>query len=127
MPRDVVVVIPCPACYELVIMFRDKVIGLKRKILEEGTLQEKKAHLAEVIAEFLEPGLFGANFDLSGERLSSYSLEKHTGDSEKGQAEPDDSDESEDTAPISQSEVDKFVRIDLKCIDDAAYFRKHFG
>ena len=101
-------------------MFRDKVIGLNRKVLEEGSFQEKKAHLAEVIAEFLEPGLFGADFELSGERLSSDSFEKDD-EAEK------DQDESDATVPISQSEVDKFVRIDLKCIDDATYFRKHFG
>jgi hypothetical protein len=35
--------------------------------------------------------------------------------------------EDEDTAPITQAEVDKFVRIELKQLDDAAYFRRHFG
>jgi len=28
---------------------------------------------------------------------------------------------------ITPEEFDKFVRIDLKCLDNAAYFRRHFG
>ncbi|MBX7259977.1 MAG: hypothetical protein K1Y02_26720, partial [Candidatus Hydrogenedentes bacterium] len=57
-PKDVVVVLPCPNCHDLVVMFRTKIIALSRKIIEQGSFEEKKAHISEVIAEFLDPSLF---------------------------------------------------------------------
>jgi hypothetical protein len=29
--------------------------------------------------------------------------------------------------PISDKEAEKFTRVDLKCLDDATYFKRHFG
>ncbi len=111
MPKDVVVVIPCPACHELVVLFRNKAIGLSRKILEHGTLEQRKAHLANVIAEFLEPEMFSmerGKYSEEGDRLAQKS-----GD--------------DPAAPISEQEIERFIQVDLKRIDDAAYFKKHFG
>src|SRR5262245_40469650 len=56
-PKDVVVVMPCPACSRLVVMCRRKALALDRAILERGSQQERKMHIAGIIAEFLEPGL----------------------------------------------------------------------
>ena len=122
-PTDVVVVMPCPACRELCVIFRDKVIPLNRKIIEQGTMEERKMHLANVIAEFLEAGMFpprGIEAMYSGRETPSEEKEE-TGapQRETGPEEP--------MAPISKEEFDKFVRIDLKCIDNPAYFRRHFG
>ena len=57
-PKDVVVVMPCPSCHELIVLFRNRIIALSRRILERGTQEERKAHLADVIGEFLDEGLF---------------------------------------------------------------------
>src|SRR3990172_6135854 len=66
-PKDMVVVLPCPNCHELVVLFRSKVIGLNKRILENGTREERKAHIAEIITEFLDEGLFG--FPSLGKRI----------------------------------------------------------
>jgi len=120
-PKDLVVVLPCPSCHELVVLFRNKVIPLNRKILQNGSKEERTAHIAEIIAEFIEPGMFGepdqgdeGGFDPMGFMGKGARLESG-----------DDSTE-EDDAPISDEELERFIQIDLKRIDEAAYFRKHF-
>ncbi len=115
-PSDVVVVVPCPVCHELSVLFRKKVIPLNRRIIEHGTFEERKNHLAHVIAEFLETGMFSL-----GE-----------GHAEESALAADESAEYKEQAQdaaktISEEEIDKFVKIDLKCIDNPAYFRRHFG
>jgi hypothetical protein len=120
-PKDVVVVLTCPSCQELVVLFRRKVIALQRQVIESGSFEEKKSHIAEVIAEFLEPGMFNAVSEESGEELQElFEVEND----EEVSADGEDSD---DTEPISESEFDRFVRVDLKRLDDASYFRKHFS
>lgn len=117
-PKDVVVVMPCPACGELVILFRKKVIALERKILELGTFEERKMHLATVIAEFLEPGMFGpvsSKGDLDSVDGFEDALE------EGNQKDPNW------LPPISERELEEFTRIQLEKLDDSKYFRKHFG
>ena len=121
-PRDVVVVLPCPACGELVVLFRDKVIALSRRIIEEGTLDEIKAHLANVIAEFLEPGMFrmsGAKPDVPKKEAAAAE------DADSDGEGPEESDTRR--GPISRAEREYFVKVELNQLDDSAYFKKHFG
>ena len=123
-PKDVVVVMPCPVCHELAVLFRNRVIPLNRKILENGTFEQRKDHLAQVIAEFLESGLFS---ELDGED-EILSLDAGTDASSSEDAEEQVFESvSTPIPPISKEEFDKFVRIDLKCIDNPAYFKRHFG
>lgn len=119
-PRDVVAVMPCPSCHELAVLFRDKVIALNRRILESGTFEERKEHLAHVIAEFLEAGMLPAEgFTMAHGQNREFDDE----DVEFGDADEDQPDFGE----ITDREMEQFVKIDLKCIDDPSYFRKHFG
>ena len=119
-PKDVVAVMPCPNCHELAVLFRDKIIPINRRILEEGSREERTQHLAQVITEFLEAGI----------------LPFHEGDSDfdSGDEEMDEPMERMDSQranqgldPISDKEAEKFTRVDLKCLDDATYFKRHFG
>ena len=119
-PKDVVAVMPCPNCHELAVLFRDKIIPINRRILEEGSREERTQHLAQVITEFLEAGI----------------LPFHEGDSDfdSGDDEMDEPMERMDSQranhgldPISDKEAEKFTRVDLKCLDDATYFKRHFG
>ncbi len=121
-PKEVVVVMPCPNCHELVILFRQKAIALDRRVIEKGTMDERKAHLAEVIAEFIEPGMF--DFQVMDPEAAS-ALETDE-DFVEGVDAHESEEEGEDQ-PISQLELDRFVKIDLKRIDDPVYFRRHFG
>lgn len=123
-PRDVIVVIPCPSCQELAVVFRDKVIALSRRVIEEGTFDERKTHLAEVIAEFLEAGIFP---------LSSEEEDAETEDTPQPSVPRLEWRDAKRRRPrrrirpISDQEVDKFLKFDLKRIDNAAYFKRHFG
>jgi len=119
-PKDVVAVMPCPNCHELAVLFRNKIIPIDRRVLEEGTKEERTQHLAQVITEFLEAGILP--FQAGAGDFSSH-LESE-GDSDDLDGIPDDLVEMD---PISDKEAEKFARVDLKCLDDAAYFRRHFG
>lgn len=135
---------PCPVCHEFIVLFRGKTIALNRAILEKGSFDERKAHIAEIIAEFLEPDLLsGAGSTEDGEEAGSPfdGLFRSMAAPEDGPAddasddvedeEGDDGDETESDdegeAAISDEEVEQFVRVDLKKLDDPRYFREHFG
>jgi len=134
-PKDVVVVLPCPSCHELVVLYRNRVIALSREIIEHGTFDERKMHIASIIAEFLEAGIFPTTQSTeSAEEPSEDAEELELTDAEeserviRGHASEVPAHHVEETiAPICQSEVDHFVKFDLIRIDDAAYFKKHFG
>lgn len=113
-PKDVVVVLPCPECRELVVLFRSRVIAISRRILEHGTFEERKQHLAEIIAQFLEPDMFAADPD--GSQPGEIRSERLADDAE-----------ADEESLISDEEVERFVKVDLKRLDDTAYFKRHFG
>lgn len=115
-PKDVVVVMPCPACSELVVFFRRKVIALDRKVLEGGTRHERKMHIASIIAEFLEPGL-----------LKFAIPEPIVDDDDADDEEFLEANDEQELPPISEREVREFTRIHLRRLDNAEYFRRHIG
>ncbi len=111
-PKDVVVVMPCPSCGELVVMFRRKIAALNRHVLDHGTKEQKTTHLATIIAEFIEPGMF---------RLPQF-LKPGTNDA------ADEADAAGDgMPPITDTEVAEFSRVQLQRLDDPIYFKKYFG
>lgn len=119
-PKDVVAVMPCPNCHELAVLFRNKIIPINRRILEEGSREERTQHLAHVITEFLEAGILPFH---DGD--SDFDSDDDSGD------DPVERLEAERTVlgldPISDKEAEKFTRVDLKCLDDSNYFKRHFG
>ena len=120
-PRDVIVVMPCPSCYELVLLFRNKVIAVSRKIIEEGSREERKAHFADIIDAFLDEPEFSARPEgLAGGREETLGSAIAGLREEFGKA-------AQQPRPISREEIDHFVQIELKSIDNATYFKKHFG
>jgi len=121
-PKDVVVVLPCPSCHELVVLFRDKVIALNRAIIEKGSREERKSHIAEIIDEFIEPGMFS---DATAEGAGGDEGASLPEGVEASSEEVDSQEES--TTQISEAELDQFVKVELPRLNDPAYFRKHFG
>ena len=122
-PKDVVVVMPCPNCRELVVLFRNKAIALSRKIMENGTFEQRKEHIAEIITEFIEPGMLGLPGSDSGPGFEMDDIAESV-------AQDFDEMFSGDSAskgPISEKEFDEFVRLDLNRIDEPNYFKKYFG
>jgi hypothetical protein len=120
-PKDVVAVMPCPNCHELAVLFRNKIIPIDRRVLEDGTKEERTQHLAQVITEFLDAGILPFQEGSAGFESA---IEMPMGDSDDYES---DSEELQSLEPISDKEAEKFGRVDLKCLDDAAYFKRHFG
>lgn len=117
-------VLPCPNCHELVVLFRGKAVALSRRIMERGSFDERKMHIAEIIAEFLEPGMLGlpiSEVSYQGDETVEDELPAAL------EAEPQPRPRRRLGKPITEKEVDRFVRVDLNRIDEAAYFKKHFG
>jgi predicted RNA-binding Zn-ribbon protein involved in translation (DUF1610 family) len=120
-PKDVVVVLPCPACHELVVIFRNKTAAANREILESGTKEQQRTHIAEIVMEFLDSLVFRSfpmNLPKESkeiEYIDDAELEEEVESIAKGLS-----------SEITQREVDRFVKTDLQRIDDASYFRKHF-
>jgi hypothetical protein len=121
-PKDVVVVMPCPECSELVVLFRSKALALDRRILQSGSHEERKMHIAGIIAEFLEPGLMKFAF-----QEPSLATEFGDDDDDDDAISLSDTDVEDDTVPISEDDVKDFARIHLRRIDDGDYFRRHLG
>jgi len=120
-PKDVVVVMPCPRCYELVVLFRDKVIAIDRQIIEHGTREERIDHIAKVIAEFFDAGMFSLDPNDLHENMAQAAKMMAPESSASRPSKPRPS------TPITTEELDRFVKIQLKCIDNTAYFKKHLS
>lgn len=117
-PKDVVVVLTCPNCSELVVVFRHRAAGLSRRVIEQGSFAEKKEHIAEIIAEFLDPSMLTFSpidgSEPEEEAETSVDVAELIGDSPL-------------RGPISETEIEQFVRVDLNRLDESSYFRKYFG
>ncbi len=121
---DVVVVMQCPGCHELVVVFRSKIVGLDRRLLEHGDREERKKHLATVIAEFLDPDVLNLNFDKLALGIGLGASVPHA---ETQDSAEEDSDDDESVDPISDSELRSFTQDELSKLDDSDYFRRHFS
>lgn len=113
-PKDVVAVITCAECRQLVVVFRDRAMPLSREVLEHGSTDERKAHLAEIVVEFLEPEMFARGLD----QILRGDLEGHA--DEEGDGAPQ-------AIPITRVDIQRFVSDELARIDDPEYFKKHFS
>ena len=87
-------------------------MALNRDIMENGTIDDRKAHIASIIVEFLEPEMlsFGLN------RIMHNNMRNFIEERPK---------ESTDR-PISPDEIKKFRLEELDKIDDPSYFKEHF-
>lgn len=113
LPKEVVVVVPCPGCGELAVMFREMVVPVDRALLRSGTRRKRILHIAEIITEFVDSGVIPeANSILLGENLPFLAAE--------------DSD-TPGANPITDEEFSQFRKVELRAIDNAASFRRIFG
>ena len=126
-PRDVVVMMPCPECHELVALFRGKVIGINRDILENGSKEDRKNHIAELIEEFLPPELLSGEFDWSMPSGASFTPNKPRRRPRRKLPEFLQGSDCEDLENISDEEYERFLKFELDRIDEPRYFKKYFG
>ncbi|MCH7959209.1 MAG: hypothetical protein IID08_03690 [Candidatus Hydrogenedentes bacterium] len=119
-------VMPCPSCGELVVLFREKVIALNRTLLEKGSQEERKAHLAGVISEFLDPSLFKFTSLPSVEVQETPKAEHLDFTPDALPVAESVREEPKWSTPISDREFERFTKFQLKRLDNVEYFRRHF-
>lgn len=143
-PVGAIIVGPCPECHNMVVIFAGKALALDNDIIQNGNATARRDHIMQVLIAFLEERitkLVAADDRPGGEPpAGSVSNETEQDAQEAGvgsKLEPSamDSEEEEPkinpfgnrtTAPISRSEVDSFVNVELQLIDDKDYFKAVF-
>jgi hypothetical protein len=143
-PVGAIIVGPCPECHNMVVIFAGKALALDNDIIQDGNATERRDHIMQVLIAFLEERitkLVAADDRPGGEPPAGpTSNEMEPGALEAGvesKLEPPAMDSEEEaprinpygnrtTAPISRSEVDSFVNVELQLIDDKDYFKAVF-
>lgn len=129
-PVGAIIIGPCPQCNELVVVFCGHVLPLEKQIMETAGIEERREHLLHVLTEFLQERIG----KLMTEESEADSEGYETADEDSESATPEASVEAETpktpkpepTTPISESEVERFASIDLKLLDNKAYFKSVF-
>jgi hypothetical protein len=116
-PLGALVLGPCPQCHELLVVFCGRVLPIDKDVMMDGSDDERHTHLMEVLGGFLDERvrqLLENSPELADE------IRKQLGETIAAK-------EPSEAADISQHEVDHFVNVDLKLLDDSDYFRTVFG
>jgi hypothetical protein len=134
-PVGSIIIGPCPQCEELVVIFCGQVLALEKSIMLEESIEIRREHLLAVLQGFLEDrisALMTDDFELNSqsitEAVEGVDFEAVT---EVPVVEPsaefNELTEAEQSQTITQSEVDRFTDVDLKLLDNKAYFKSVFG
>ncbi len=126
-PVGAIIIGPCPQCSELVVVFCGHVLALDKETMENGSTENRREHLLGVLTDFLQDRI---------SRLLSDDVELLEGEPGEEPAEADDAygsgnlsfDENRqaEKSPISQTELERFTDVDLKLLDNKAYFKSVF-
>ncbi len=126
-PVGAIIIGPCPQCTELVVVFCGHVLALDNETMENGSTDDRREHILGVLMEFLQDRI---------SRLLSDDVELLEGERGEEVAETDDAyasgnpsfDENRQAgkSPISQTELERFTDVDLKLLDNRAYFKSVF-
>lgn len=122
-PVGSIIIGPCPECKELVAVFCGQVLPLDKHIMENADVDEKRSHLLEVLTDFLEDRV-GKLMTDDGAIPEDY--EEYDGP-EPDSEEPERLASKQVAKEISQGEVDQFLDVDLKLLDNQAYFKSVFN
>lgn len=129
-PVGAIVVGPCPECKGLVVVFFGQVLPLDNDIMFKGSMEEQREHLMSVITPFIQERV---------EELVSDEAQTQDGPSSQ---EPDDNraepvSRGEETAggkkavvghrAISNDDIETFLNMELKLLDNGDYFKAIFG
>lgn len=140
-PVGAIIIGPCPQCNELVVVFCGHVLPLDKQIMESGNLDERREHLLSVLMEFLQDRI-GKLMSEEAESADSAAADVDSTDaldeadtapvggtvpaSSAAGALSDDQKRDGALSPITQSELERFASIDLKLLDNGAYFKSVF-
>jgi len=127
-PVGAIIIGPCPQCNELVVVFCGHVLPLEKEIMENGGLDERREHLLHVLTDFLQDRI--GKLMTEEAESGAESFEESDGDSElepAGETAPAEAVKSDGKLePISDGELERFASIDLKLLDNKAYFKSVF-
>ncbi len=141
-PVGAIIIGPCPQCNELVVVFCGHVLPLDKQIMESGNLDERREHLLSVLMEFLQDRIGKLMSEEAEAAENSEASEAEAGESfdesdaaAVGGAVPaasgaealnEEKKPQTNATPITQSELERFASIDLKLLDNGAYFKSVF-
>ena len=132
-PLGSIIVGPCPECNKLVAIFSGKVLPLDQEVMVSEDVDTKKDHLRKVLGDFVEDRV-----EKLFSRMESQQELNEDGFPDSDNAMYTDADESEiadqridifgnpPQGNISHEEVQTFVDIDLKLLDNKEYFKAVF-
>jgi len=129
-PPQTILMGPCPICAEPVALYNGKVIGLKKKLLGEGVSGEKIQSLARVIMEYINSQ--AGHVDEKGierfiQGVEDHAVEEAGGEESASDIEVSPSIRNPIASPITNEEIEDFLRIDLPLLGKKKYFDRHFG
>ena len=135
-PMGSIILGPCPECSEMVVVFCGRVLPLDKEIVTEGSTEQRKAHLLQVLTHFLRERIDLLVKDSDPNTLTGDDLGTGEVDELMAEAQAEDVERSENAsgfeAPepmdraISEEELKSFVKVDLANLDDREYFRAIF-
>lgn len=134
-PVSAMIVGPCPQCNELVLIFCGQALAVDKNIIVNGSTADRREHLEEITTKFLRDRiakLFPDDSDV--EKLDQELLDQGYGEvdhspegRDHGKVPPSQQRSEGETSPISQTEFERFTDVDLKLLDNKAYFTSVFG
>jgi hypothetical protein len=131
-PIGSIIIGPCPQCKELVAVFCGQVLPLDKFIMESGSVEERHEHLVGILTDFLHERIGRMLTDEAESENDDFVTDELTGDFTLEETDEEYSvpapikDSGKEKAPISQSEFDRFTDVDLKLLDNKAYFKSVF-
>jgi len=125
-PVGAIIIGPCPQCNELVVVFCGHVLPLDKDTMENGTTEDRRDHLLMVLTDFLQERIAKL---LSDDVEFEETEFGDTASLEAGSyAEPSDVPEVAEPEAnlITETELERFTDVDLKLLDNKAYFKSVF-
>jgi hypothetical protein len=131
-PVGAIIIGPCPQCNELVVVFCGHVLPLEKQIMETAPVEERREHLLSVLTEFLQDRIGKLMTDEPDSAIEGEAAAEGESDlpapaeGAEEAAVTDSAKRGNGLTPISKSEIERFASIDLKLLDNKAYFKSVF-
>jgi len=110
-PVGAIIIGPCPQCSELVVVFCGHVLALDKEIMENSSTENRREHLLSILTGFLQDRIAKLLSDDEGNPVDTSGVEEN---------------QAAEVSPISQMELERFTDVDLKLLDNKAYFKSVF-
>lgn len=128
-PVGAVIIGPCPHCQEYVVVFCGQTLALDKILMTEASIDDRREHLLGVLNAFLRDRISNLLTEEMGIEAASEVDDLSDFEEFESNENPLAFTEMVDAkidAAISQNEVDRFTDVDLKLLDNRAYFNSVF-